>query len=213
EWNIGEGDAWYLAAGIYWPGASGFLLAESYGKTPDERYAYGLLGATAGLGLGTVALATGRMNEGGAVLTHSGGAFGMLFGAMTQIAIDGSSDATPTRGMGFGTGAGVVAAGVVATQVDITASRMLLLDLSVSLGWLGGAALASPLLYVEEQKETKLRLWLGAVAAGAVAGGAIGWYATEKDSGRTTTLRVLPYAVLTPSPAGGSSEVGVMGAF
>jgi hypothetical protein len=213
EWNIGPGDAWYLAAGVYWPGAAGFLIAESYGQSLEDRYLYGLMGATTGVGLGTVALANGRMSEGGAVLTHSGGAFGMLFGAMTEIAVEGSSDLTPTRGMGFGTGAGVLAAGVAATQVDITASRMLLVDLSVSLGWLGGAALASPLLFVEDPDETNLRLWLGAVAAGAVAGGVIGWYATEKDGASAMALNVVPYATHVPSPRGGTSEVGVMGTF
>jgi hypothetical protein len=213
EWDIGEGDAWYLAAGVYWPGAAGFLLAHGYGTEPDHRYAYGLMGATAGVGLGTVALATGgRMSEGGAVLTHSGGALGMLFGAMTEIGIEGSSDGTPARGMGYGTGAGVLAAGIAATQVDVTASRMLLLDLSVTLGWLGGAAIASPLLVVEDPDETKLRLWLGATALGAVAGGFIGWFATENDTERES-LRVLPYATFHPSRTGGTSEVGLIGTF
>ena len=215
EWDISEGAAWFLAAGVYWPGASGFLIAESYDAPLADRYAYGLLGATTGVGLGTVALATGgRMSEGGAVLTHSGGAFGLLFGAMTEAAIDGSRDVTPTRGMGFGTGAGVLAAGVIATQVDITASRMLLVDLSVSLGWLGGAALASPLLFVDDPDETELRLWLAAAAAGSIAGGVIGWYATESDGDRATAFRMVPYALHTPSRSGGSSsEVGVRGTF
>ena len=214
EWDIGAGDAWYLAAGVYWPGAAGFLVAESYGQSLEDRYLYGLVGATTGVGLGTVALATGgRMSEGGAVLTHSGGAFGMLFGAMTEIAVEGSSDLTPTRGMGFGTGAGVLAAGIAATQVNVTGSRMLLVDLSVSLGWLGGAALASPLLFVEEPDETNLRVWLGAVAGGAVAGGVIGWYATEKDGASATAFHMVPYATHLPSPRGGASEVGVMGTF
>jgi hypothetical protein len=213
EWNIGEGDAWYLAAGVYWPGASGFLIADSYGKKIEDRYLYGLIGATTGVGLGTVALATGKLSEGGAVLTHSGGAFGMLFGAMTEIAIDGATEGTPTRGMGFGAGAGVLAAGIVATQVEISASRMLLLDLSVSLGGLGGAALASPLLFVEESHDTHTRLWLGAVAVGAVAGGFIGWYFTDKDDKVASAVHVVPYATRTQSPYGDSFDVGLVGAF
>jgi hypothetical protein len=214
EWNIGEGDAWYLAAGVYWPGASGFLIADSYGKKIEERYLYGLLGATTGVGLGTVALATGKLSEGGAVLTHSGGAFGMLFGAMTEVAIDGTTEGTPTRGMGFGSGAGVLAAGIVATQVEISASRMLLVDLSVSLGGLGGAALASPLLFVEESNTTHTRLWLGAVAVGAVAGGFIGWYFTDdKDDKEASAVHVVPYATRTESPYGDSFDVGLVGAF
>ena len=214
EWNITEVDAWYLAAGMYWPGAAGFLIAESYGASIEDRFLYGLVGASAGVGLGTVALATGKLSEGGAVLTHSGGAFGLLFGAMTEVAIEGTSDETPTRGMGYGTAVGVLAAGVAATQVDISASRMLLLDLSVSLGGLGGAALASPLLFVEESNETQTRLWLGAVAGGAIAGGVIGWSVTDKDDApHGATSRIVPYATQGTSPYGDSFEAGVTGTF
>jgi drug/metabolite transporter (DMT)-like permease len=137
----------------------------------------------------------------------------MLFGAMTEIAIDGATEGTPTRGMGFGAGAGVLAAGIVATQVEISASRMLLLDLSVSLGGLGGAALASPLLFVEESHDTHTRLWLGAVAVGAVAGGFIGWYFTDKDDKVASAVHVVPYATRTQSPYGDSFDVGLVGAF
>jgi hypothetical protein len=216
EWDISHGDAWYLAAGVYWPGASGFLIAESYEMKRSDQFLYGLVGATVGVGLGTVALATGDVGEGGAVLTHSGGAFGMLFGAMTEVAIDGSTETTPpTRGMGVGTGLGVLAAGAAATQVDISSSRMLLLDLSVSLGGLSGAALASPLVFVEDPTATQTRLWVGAAAAGAVAGGVIGWYVTDgsKDATRAQGFHLLPYAMHVPSPGGGASEVGVMGTF
>jgi hypothetical protein len=218
EWNISEADAWYLAAGAYWPGASGYLIAEGYGSELEDRFLYGLMGATTGIGLGTVALATGDLGDGGAVLTHSGGAFGMLFGAMAEVAIEGTSSETPTRGMGFGTGAGVLAAGIAATQVDIPASRMLLLDLSVSLGGLGGAAIGSPLLFVEDPEPIHTRLWLGAVTAGAIAGGVIGWYATDKDGApkegaELSGLRVLPYASYDPARRGGASMAGVMGTF
>jgi hypothetical protein len=221
EWDISEADAWYLAAGAYWPGASGYLIAVSYETKPEDRddsYLYGLIGATTGIGLGTVALATGELGEGGAVLTHSGGAFGMLFGAMTEVAIKGTSADTPTRGMGVGSGVGVLAAGIAATQVDIPSSRMLLIDLSVSLGGLGGAALASPLVFVEDPQPTNTRLWLGAVAAGAVAGGIIGWYATDRDGAQRegadlSGFRMLPYATYDPSRPGGASTAGVMGTF
>lgn len=218
EWDISEADAWYLAAGAYWPGASGYLIATSYGTELDHRFFYGLVGATTGIGLGTVALATGELGEGGAVLTHSGGAFGLLFGAMTEVAIEGTSGETPTRGMGFGTGAGVLAAGIAATQVDIPASRMLLIDLSVSLGGLGGAALASPLLFVEEPEPIHTRLWLGAAAVGAVTGGIVGWYATDKDGthkegAELSGFRLIPYATYDPSRLGGATMAGVMGTF
>jgi hypothetical protein len=116
--------------------------------------------------------------------------------------------------MGYGTGAGVLAAGIAATQVDISATRMLFMDLAVSLGGLGGGALASPLLAVEEPDATHKRLWLGAVAAGAVAGGFIGWYVTEgEDAKRHSGPHVLPYATQSTSANGETWEVGVTGTF
>jgi hypothetical protein len=223
EWNVTQGEAWYLAAGLYWPGASGFLISNSYRDhpedpdEPDNRYTYGLVGATAGLSLATVAVATSDIGEGGAVLTHSGGAFGMLFGAMTEVFIEGKTeDSPPTRGMGYGTGAGVLAAGVVATQVDVRASRMLFIDLSASLGALGGAALASPLVFVDEPDAVRTRLWLGAVAAGTIAGGVVGWYLTDKEDDRPEereSMHILPYASQHHTQYGESYDVGVVGTF
>jgi hypothetical protein len=90
---------------------------------------------------------------------------------------------------------------------------MLVVDLSVSLGGLGGAALASPLLNPEEPDPTHTRLWLGAVAAGAIAGGVIGWYVTDDDGNRRTALHIMPYATHSVSPSGDSVEAGVTWTF
>jgi hypothetical protein len=215
EWNIGLGDAWYLAAGIWWPTASGVLLSEGYGAEHDDRYGYGLLGAGVGLTLGAAAIAVHPVSEGGAVLAHSGGAFGALLGAMTDAAVRGTTGASLRRGVGWGTGAGVLLGGAVATQVTISPSRVLLIDLAASLGTLGGAALASPLLIVNESNPARTRLWLASAGVGTIAGGVIGWLATaparphaaQPPSG---TL-AFPYAGLTPDGSGPS--LGVVGAF
>ncbi len=91
EWDVGLGDAWYLSAGAVWPTAAGLLLADGYDVSPaSDRYVYGLVGASAGITLGTVPLSFKGMGEGGATLTHSGGAFGMLLG--------GHRASSPTRG-------------------------------------------------------------------------------------------------------------------
>jgi hypothetical protein len=101
EWDVGLGDAWYLAAGAWWGLASGFLLADGYGVDPkDNRFTYGLLGATTGVALATTALTFKGMGEGGAMLAHSGGAVGLLLGGMAQLAVEGRTNVTPTRGMG-----------------------------------------------------------------------------------------------------------------
>jgi len=215
EWNITTGDAWYLAAGLWWPAASGFLLADSYRAKLDDRYLYGLAGAGAGLALGAAAIAVRPVTEGGAVLAHSGGAFGALLGAMTDAAIRGDTAGSLERGVGWGTGAGVLVGGALATQLDISPSRALLIDLSASLGALGGAALASPLLLVDESNPDRTRLWLGSAALGTIAGGVIGWYATagvgKSPQPAPAAATLVPYAA--PAATGKGMSLGVTGAF
>ena len=149
------------------------------------------------------------------MLAHSGGAFGALLGAVTDAAIQGQTGAPVRRGLGWGTAAGVLVGGAVATQVDISPSRALLIDLSASLGALGGAALASPLLLVDESDPGRTRLWLASAAAGTVAGAVIGWYATAAPAAKAPPKpagsRLLPYASVGPSGQG--LCLGVFGAF
>src|SRR6185503_8770633 len=166
---------WYLSAGMIWPTAAGLLLAHSYDVEPEsDRHVYGLVGAAVGLSLATAALTFEGMGEGGATLAHSGGAFGLLLGGVAQLAYEGRTDITPTRGMGYGTGIGVLTAGLLATQVRTSPSRVLLVDLGASLGALTGAAAASPLLFVEEgESEGRSRAWLSSIAAGTIAGGVL----------------------------------------
>jgi len=217
EWNISSGDAWYLSAGMWWPLTSGVLLAQSYGVKQDNVYLYGLVGAGSGLALASAAVATHPISEGGAVLAHSGGAFGALLGAMTDAAIRGTTGESLQRGIGYGTGAGVLIGGAVATQVTITPSRALLLDLSASLGAVAGAALASPLLLVDESDPMRTRLWLASAGVGTIAGGVVGWYATAPSGpvapAKPSALSILPYGGVTPSKNGSAVTLGVVGAF
>lgn len=216
EWDVGLGDAWYLSAGAWWPGAAGFLLADSYGAKDKDRYAYGLLGATTGVTLGTVVLTFGGMGEGGATIAHSGGAFGMLLGAMTQLAYDGRTDETPTRGMGYGAAFGVLAGGVAAKEVQVSPSRVLFVDLSASLGGLTGAAAASPLVFGENKTAGKDRAWLGSVAAGMVVGAGVGVWLTRpvprKHADNSLPWHALPYAgVIAQSVGPGGKQTPVLG--
>ena len=217
EWNITSGGAWYLAAGMWWPLTSGLFLAQSYGVKQDNVYLYGLVGAGAGLSLASVAVATHSINEGGAVLAHSGGAFGAVLGAMTDAAVRGTTGESLKRGIGYGTGLGVLLGGAVATQVNITPSRALLLDLSASLGGLAGAALASPLLLVNESDPLRTRLWLSSAGAGIIAGAVVGWYATAPSTKapppKPAAWSILPYGGITPAQHGGSVTLGVVGVF
>ncbi|HYO97692.1 MAG TPA: hypothetical protein VER33_24455 [Polyangiaceae bacterium] len=208
EWDIGVGDAWFLSAGMWWPTASGWLLSESYGAGDDERYAYGLLGATAGLTLSAAVLSFGHASEGGAALAHSGGAFGTVLGGLTELLVSGSTDDTPRRGMGYGAGVGVLLASAASTQLKMPASRVLLIDLAASLGGLTGAALASPLLLVEEGQSdaSQNRFWLASVVTGTLAGGVIGWWTTEATQSGTSDSDppLLPtVGVIGHAPTGG----------
>lgn len=216
EWDVGVGDAWFLAAGMWWPLLSGTLLSRSYDAPRAERYAYGLLGTTAGVTLATTALGFGHVSEGGAVLTHSGGAFGTLLGALVELSVEGRTDTRPYRGMGYGAGAGVLLAGALATQTNLASSRVLMIDLGASLGALTGAALASPLLLVDESESnghSRNRLWLASVATSTVAGGALAWWMTHpagasKGAENTVfpTLGLLP--VNSEAPAFGAGVNG-----
>jgi hypothetical protein len=201
EWDITLGDAWFLSAGAWWPIASGILIARSYDVPDEDLYVYGLVAASAGVSLSAAALTLRPMSEGGAVLAHSGGAAGTLLGGLTEMAYRGSTDFTPERGMGYGAGIGVLSAGVLATQVNVTSSRMLLIDLAASLGALTGAAAASPLLLVDEKESTtQSRLWLASIAAGTVIGGGIGWLSTRGGSNKDDkSLRALPYFNMEPA--------------
>ncbi len=218
EWDITNGDAWFLAAGVWWPGASGFLLAKSYDVELDDRYLFGVVGATGGLAAATFALTQHRATEGGATLAHSGGAFGTLFGAVGEVMVRGDSKETPVRGMGIGASAGVLLAGALSTQVDLPSSRVLLLDLGLSLGALGGAALGSPLLLVDETDPLRTRLWLAAVSAGAIAGGIVTYFATDgwteaRSQTPAAAFRVAPFAAALPAERGADVTLGVLGEF
>jgi len=204
EWDITLGDAWFLSAGAWWPIASGVLIAKSYKVQEEDLYVYGLVAASAGVSLSVAALTAKPMSEGGALLAHSGGAAGTLLGGLTQMAVEGTTaftEPTPQRGMGYGAGIGVVTAGALATQVKVTSSRMLLIDLAASLGALTGAAVASPLLLVNETEDpTRNRIWLASIAGGTVIGGAIGWFSTRGAPNKEDKpLRALPYFNIEPA--------------
>ncbi|MEI9949141.1 MAG: hypothetical protein WDO74_09205 [Pseudomonadota bacterium] len=215
EWDITLGDAWFLSAGAWWPIASGVLLAKSYEVPDEDLYVYGLVAAAAGVSLSAAALTLKPMSEGGAVLAHSGGAAGTLLGGLTEMFYLGSTSDTPRRGMGYGAGIGVLTAGALATQVKVTSSRMLLIDLAASLGALTGAAAASPLLLVNETEDptTRNRLWLASIAAGTVIGGSIGWLSTRGRSDKDEkSLRAIPYFNMEPAnPARGTRSFMSLG--
>ncbi len=191
EWDMTTGDAWFLAAGGWWSAASALLITAGLDLQPvSDRYAWGVGGGLIGLGLATFALTRSQMDDGDATLAHSGGALGLLFGGATEFIWRGRTDVTPYTGMGFGAGAGLLAAGLLATQVTVSPSRVLLVDLGAGGGALVGTAVTSPLLFqnLTDPTQANIRGSLSATLGGAVVGGAIAWWlsrdapATKKGS-------------------------------
>jgi hypothetical protein len=215
EWDITLGDAWFLSAGMAWPTLSATLIARGSDVSRANSYAYGLLGATAGVSLATTALGFGHISDGAALLTHSSGAFGTLLGGLLELSVDGTTNERPRLGAGLGAGAGVLIGGVVATQVSLPPSRVLMIDLGASLGALTGAAAASPLLLVDESaatNERRNRLWLASIATGTLIGGVAGYWFTRGGVSTAAHVPVLPtLGVIGSTPNGAAYGAGLMG--
>lgn len=188
EWDVGVGDAWFIAAGAWWPTLAGHLLYEGRfaaraGEQDDERWAFGLVGGTTGIALATLGLALRPMSDGGAFLANSGGGLGFVLGGLTEIAATGDLEVTPFTGAGYGAALGWLAAAAVATQARIAPSRVLAVDLGALLGGLGGAALASPLLF-DAPSAGEQRAWVGATAGGLLLGAGFAWWFTRGQGER-----------------------------
>jgi hypothetical protein len=182
EWDVTTGDAWFLSAGMWWGTASAAFIGQGLDVQPiDDRFAWTVGGGLLGLGLATFALTQGPMDDGDAMLAHSGGALGLLFGGATELLKQGSTTiATPYTGMGYGSAIGVLAAGALATQVTVSPSRVLLIDVGVGGGALVGAAAASPLIF-KNPTESQTRAWLSATIGGSVVGGVAAWWLTRES--------------------------------
>ncbi len=205
EWDITTGDAWYLSAGAWWGAGAGFLIAAGRHVLPlDDRYNLGVAGGLIGASIATATLALTRqpMDDGDAILAHSGAAFGLLMGGAAELLYRGRStmEVTPDTGAGYGTAIGLLGAGALATRISIPPSRLLLIDLGIGGGALVGAAIASPLIF-QNATPTNTRGWLTATMAGSVAGGFATWWLTRD----TTPSRASSF--LPP----GSPTAGIIG--
>lgn len=186
EWDVGTGDAWFLSSGALWPTVAAHLLyegrfgdASGHAGPEGERWAFGLVGGTAGITLSTLSLAVGDMGSGGAVLAQSGGALGLALGGLTEWFVRGDARRVPFAGMGYGAALGwLAAAGAATTRVQIVPVRVLSVDLGAVLGGLAGAALASPLVF-DGPTSTQTRGWVGAIGGGALVGAGVALWITH----------------------------------
>jgi hypothetical protein len=215
EWDVTTGEASFLAAGAWWGAASALLVSVGRGVEPiNDRYTYGVGGGLVGLGAATFAVTQRNIDEGGATLTHSGAAFGLLAGGAVEMFYRGTTtNIEPYTGMGWGTGIGVLASGTIASLITVSQSRVLMIDVGLGGGALLGAAAASPLLF-EHVTESSQRGWLAATVAGSLAGGATAWWLT-RDGGSpklASWIRGLPSAGIigvTPTRTGDVPAYGV----
>ncbi len=120
EWEVGSGDAWFFAAGAWWPTAAGHLVFQgrfAATRAESDRWVFGLVGSGLGAGLATLGLTLHPMTDGGAILANAGGAAGMLLGAFGEMGVRRSAAQVPYSGMGYGTALGWLAAATVAVNV------------------------------------------------------------------------------------------------
>lgn len=217
EWDVSTGDAYYLTAGAGWGVFAGLALASGTNVQPlSDRYAYGVAGGLSGLALSVIPLIRTRIDEGGAILAHSGGGLGAFFGGMAEAFARGTIDTSPGIGLGIGAAAGVAAMGTTAIFVKVAPTRALVVDLGAGLGALGGAALSSPLIF-ENVTPNKARGFIAATTAGAIAGGVTAFLLTRDRAPSASSLHVMPNIGVIgasdtkqgPVPAYGGGFVGV----
>ncbi|APS00459.1 hypothetical protein [Pajaroellobacter abortibovis] len=190
EWDIGVGDAWYLSAGAWWGGISGLLLSPH-----KPTHAWGLGGSLIGLSLTTGVLAYfGRVDEGGATLTHSGAMLGTFLGGLGEYLYQGTTYPFPPTGAGYGAVIGLIIAGVLTQSIQTTPSQVLSMDIGSGVGWIAAAAAISPFLFDISTPENT-RIFIGTTLGGMIAGGTLGWLAAgnvEKKADTSSSFNVLP---------------------
>jgi hypothetical protein len=204
EWDISVARAWFLGASIVWPGlATSLIVNVDEQASPGKRQMLGLVGAVGGLTLATAGLALGEVTDGGAALTHSGAALGLLLGGLVEMTLQGDTGIMPRKGMGWGALTGVVVSGAVASQLEVpSATDLLFVDLSALLGGLAGAALGTPILVSQEASPTRDRIWLSGIMAGTLAGAGVGYWVTQSGhaaASENTTLNGDSHAILPSS--------------
>src|SRR5262249_17259721 len=122
EGGVGYGEAFYIAAGEIWPTLAGELIyvGRFSPRTPADPRFFGLVGGVSGLTLATLGLTLHGMSEGGALLAHSGGGFGMVLGGLTEIMVRGDVHTTPAAGLGYGAALGWLAASAAAIHAQVS---------------------------------------------------------------------------------------------
>ncbi len=208
EWDIGTSDAWYMAAGQLWPTLAGHLIYQGRfsPRVESERWLFSLIGGGTGVTLSVLGLTLHPMSEGGALLAHSGGALGLVLGGFTEALVRGDVHTTPVAGMGYGAGLGWLGCAALATQLKVTPTQILALDLGALLGGLGGAAAGSPLL-LDDPGAARQRAWAGIAGGASLLGATVAVLVTRE--GRPAPRPAAP--VKKPAFRPNLPSIGVLG--
>ncbi|MEO7328185.1 MAG: hypothetical protein ABI193_06385 [Minicystis sp.] len=208
EWDIGVSDAWYVAAGELWPTLAGHLIYQGRFSPhiESDRWLFSLIGGGTGVTLSVLGLTLHPMSEGGAILAHSGGGLGLVLGGFTEALVRGDIHTTPVAGMGYGAAVGWLSCAALATQLKVTPTRILALDLGALLGGLGGAAAGSPLL-LNDPSAGRQRAWAGLAGGASIVGATIAVLVTRE--GRPALFPSAPAKKLAFRPH--LPTIGVLG--
>lgn len=211
EWDLSPGAAWTIAGGGWWGVVAGVNLAAGRNLQPEsERPAIGLLGGLLGTGAAISGVALSRFDDGDAAIVNSGAALGLLVGSSIDMLHRGTLKQTPYTGLGVGTGVGLLGGGLAASFLTTSVQRVMLIDLGALLGALGGASLASPLVFREETTG-RTRVFLSAVLGGTALGGVLAFFATRDTTPKEASKEPPKAANSLRKPAPGPTVLPVFG--
>lgn len=200
EWDVESGDAWFFTAGALYPTLAGHLIFQgrfSSNRADSDRWVFGLAGGVAGAALTTLGLTLHPISDGSALVAHTGGVFGMAFGAFVDLTVRGDTHVIPYAGLGYGAVLGWLGAATLALQVHPPAMRVLAVDVGTTLAGLAGAAIASPLMGGHPGADRQ-RAFLGVTAGAALVG--------------TVTSVLLTRSMKSETKLGGGAPmIGVLG--
>lgn len=216
EWEVSAAESWYVTAGVLWPTLAGHLIYQGRfsPRVESDRWVFGLVGGTTGITLSILGLTLHGMSDSGALLAHSGGSLGLVFGGLTEALVRGDIQHTPFAGMGYGAGVGWLATAALATQLRVLSpSRVLTVDLGALIGGLGGAAIGSPFL-LHDPDAAHQRGWLAATGGGAIVGATVALLATRgAKKAEDPTKKHASSPALTPGigiEVLGESQIGTL---
>lgn len=192
EWNLSSDSAWGVGLAMTAGTVAGYATGIEYSQsnTATSRYSYAVGGGLAGLALGVVSVANAAETN-VAPIMGSGAFLGALGGALGSRLLTGNLEAPFSQGLGEGLAVGLLGATALALTADPDPNRLVNLDLGAGLGALVGAAVGTPFV-VQPKSEHGDRAFLGATLAGAIAGGAVGWWLAPSTAPSARPVVVAP---------------------